>query len=142
MVRDLYNFRVRSYWLRKMENYGRKERVFVNEYTIEHILPQNENLSIKWQEDLGPDWKKVQETWLHTLGNLTLTGYNPELSDRPFLEKRNMEGGFKDSPLRVNEDLGVIDSWNEEAIKDRAEKLAHRVAEIWPVPSLVCWFLC
>jgi len=136
MVRDLYNFRIRSYWLRRMENYGRKERVFVDEYTIEHILPQNENLSTKWQEDLGPDWKQVQETWLHTLGNLTLTGYNPELSDRPFLEKRNMEGGFKDSPLRVNEDLGVIDSWNEEAIKDRAEKLAQQAAEIWPAPSM------
>lgn len=136
MVRDLYNFRIRSYWLRRMENYGRKERVFVDEYTIEHILPQNENLSTKWQEDLGPDWKQVQETWLHTLGNLTLTGYNPELSDRPFLEKRNMEGGFKDSPLRVNENLGVIDSWNEEAIKDRAEKLAQQAAGIWLAPSL------
>jgi len=53
-LRDLYNFRSRSYWLRRLENYGRKERVPVDEYTIEHILPQNENLSVKWREALGP----------------------------------------------------------------------------------------
>jgi hypothetical protein len=73
-TRDLYNFRSRSYWLRRMENFGRKERVYVDEYTIEHILPQNENLSPDWQMSLGADWKIVQETWLHTLGNLTFTG--------------------------------------------------------------------
>ena len=83
-VRDLYNFRSRSYWLRRLENYGRKERVPVDEYTIEHILPQNENLSPKWREALGPEWQRIQQTWLHTLGNLTLTGYNSEYSDHPF----------------------------------------------------------
>lgn len=77
-TRDLYNFPRRSYWLRRLENHGRKERVPVDEYTIEHILPQNENLSSKWRESLGPDWQRVQENWLHTLGNLTLTGYNAE----------------------------------------------------------------
>src|SRR5207253_10880297 len=98
-TRDLYNFRLRSYWLRRLENHGRKERVAVEEYTIEHILPQNENLSAKWREALGPEWKRIQETWLHTLGNLTLTGYNSEYSDRPFTEKRDMQKGFKESPL-------------------------------------------
>src|SRR5690625_125491 len=90
-VRDLYNFRSRSYWLRRLENHGRKERVPVDEYTIEHILPQNENLSAKWREALGSDWQRVQESWLHSLGNLTLTGYNAEYSDRPFAEKRDMQ---------------------------------------------------
>ena len=107
-ARDLYNFPRRSYWLRRLENHERKERVPVNEYTIEHILPQNENLSTTWREALGPEWQRVQETWLHTLGNLTLTGYNTEYSDRPFAEKRNMKGGFKESPLRVNEGLGAL----------------------------------
>jgi hypothetical protein len=82
-LRDLYNFRSRSYWLRRMENHGRKELVPVDEYTIEHIMPQNPNLSAKWQEDLGPDWKRIHASWLHTLGNLTLTGYNSEYSDPP-----------------------------------------------------------
>ena len=61
------------------------------------------------EADLGPDWERVQQPWLHTLGNLTLTGYNAEYSDRPFAEKRDMTGGFKESPLRLNEGLGVLD---------------------------------
>ena len=72
-------------------------------------MPQNDNLSAKWREDLGPDWQRVHETRLHTLGNLTLTGYNSEYSDRPFVEKRDMKGGFKESPLRLNEGLATID---------------------------------
>ena len=66
-VRDLYKFPRRSYWLRRLENHGRKEHVPVDEYTIEHILPQNETLSAAWREALGPEWQRVQETWLHTL---------------------------------------------------------------------------
>ncbi|MDO8985653.1 DUF262 domain-containing protein [Cypionkella sp.] len=134
--RDLYNFRSRSYWLRRLENDGRKERVPVDEYTIEHILPQNENLSVEWRSALGEDWQTVQETWLHTLGNLTLTGYNAEYSDRPFLEKRDMIGGFKESPLRLNEGLAAVDAWNEAAIRDRADRLAIRAAQVWSGPKL------
>lgn len=135
-VRDLYNFPRRSYWLRRLENHGRKERVPVEEYTIEHILPQNENLSPKWREALGPDWQRVQETWLHTLGNLTLTGYNAEYSDRPFAEKRDMPGGLKESPLRLNEGLGALSDWDEGTIKERARRLAEQAAKVWPTPSL------
>ena len=135
-VRDLYNFPRRSYWLRRLENYGRKERVPVDEYTIEHILPQNENLSAAWQQSLGPDWKRVQQTWLHTLGNLTLTGYNSEYSDRPFAEKRDMAGGFRQSPLRLNEGLGALGTWDEAAIKARAGRLAALASEVWAFPRL------
>lgn len=135
-VRDLYNFRNRSYWLRRLENHDRKERVSVDEYTIEHILPQNKNLSQQWQVALGLNWQGVQEAWLHTLGNLTLTGYNPEYSDRPFVEKRDMNGGFKESPLRVNEGLGVLDTWDEDAIKARAERLAKIAERVWVAPAL------
>jgi uncharacterized protein with ParB-like and HNH nuclease domain/predicted transport protein len=135
-VRDLYNFRSRSYWLRRLENAGRKERVPVDEYTIEHILPQNENLSPAWRADLGTDWQKVQETWLHTLGNLTLTGYNSEYSDRSFVEKRDMKGGFRESPLRLNEGLAGVEVWNEAAIRDRAERLAKVALQVWKMPFL------
>jgi uncharacterized protein with ParB-like and HNH nuclease domain/predicted transport protein len=135
-VRDLYNFRSRSYWLRRLENHDRKERVPVDEYTIEHILPQNENLSAQWKFDLGPEWERIQNTWLHTLGNLTLTGYNPELSDRAFTEKRDMKGGFKESPLRMNQGLGGLDSWAEDAIKTRAATLAARAVGVWSAPWL------
>jgi uncharacterized protein with ParB-like and HNH nuclease domain/predicted transport protein len=135
-VRDLYNFPRRSYWLRRLENHGRKERVPVDEYTIEHILPQNENLSAKWREALGPEWQRVQETCLHTLGNLTLTGYNAEYSDRPYVEKRDMKGGFKESPLRLNEGLGALDTWDEGAIQQRARRLAEHAAKVWDSPAL------
>ena len=135
-VRDLYNFPRRSYWLRRLENHGRKERVPVDEYTIEHIMPQNENLSAKWREELGPEWQQIQERWLHTLGNLTLTGYNSEYSDRPFAEKRDMQGGFGESPLRLNESLRTLETWGEAAIQQRAELLAARAVKVWEPPSL------
>ena len=134
--RDLYNFPRRSYLLRRLENHERKEPVPVHEYTIEHILPQNESLSTEWRHALGSDWEKTQETWLHTLGNLTLTGYNSEYSDRPFSEKRDMPGGFAQSPLRLNSGLGKLDNWNEAAIRQRAERLSHQAVEVWRPPAL------
>jgi uncharacterized protein with ParB-like and HNH nuclease domain/predicted transport protein len=135
-TRDLYHFRSRSYWLRRFENHDRKEHVPVDEYTIEHILPQNEQLSSIWQCALGPGWRRIQQTWLHTLGNLTLTGYNSEYSDRPFAEKRDMDGGFKHSPLRLNKGLGQLENWNEDSIKTRAEDLAERAVQVWAGPLL------
>jgi uncharacterized protein with ParB-like and HNH nuclease domain/predicted transport protein len=135
-LKDLYNFRSRSYWLRRLENFGRKERVPVDEYTIEHILPQNEQLSAKWQTDLGPEWEQVQKTYLHTLGNLTLTGYNSEYSDRSFLEKRDMKGGFRESPLHLNQGLGQLERWDEDAILKRANSLAGLAKKVWASPQL------
>ena len=135
-VRDLYNFPRRSYWLRRLENHERKERVPVDEYTIEHILPQNENLSAEWRAALGSEWQQVQARWLHTLGNLTLTGYNAEYSDHPFAKKRDMTGGLKESPLRLNEGLSALDVWNEDTIQERAERLATKAAKVWARPVL------
>lgn len=135
-VRNLYSFNRRSYWLRRFENYGRKERVQVQDYTIEHIMPQNENLSGIWKEELGEDWAKIHEEYLHTLGNLTLTGYNSEYSDRPFVEKRDMEGGFRYSPLLLNKRLRECNVWNESAIKERADRLSEKAILIWEGPML------
>jgi uncharacterized protein with ParB-like and HNH nuclease domain/predicted transport protein len=134
--RDLYNLRIRSYFLRRLENHDRKERVSVEDYTIEHILPQNENLSRSWRSDLGPNWKEIQAKYLHTLGNLTLTGYNSEYSDRTFAAKRDMKGGFADSPLNLNKGLAKIDVWNEDAIVRRVGRLASIALQAWPAPEL------
>lgn len=161
--KDLYNFRSRSYWLRRLENYGRKERVTVEDYTIEHIMPQNENLSSEWKAALGDEWQRIQQTWLHTLGNLTLTGYNSEYSDRPFEFKRSQAtdkngdvAGFAASPLKLNTwtfnlvsinsvtnkefveifNLGNAKTWDEQSIKARAERLAAEAAKVWVVPQL------
>ncbi len=135
-VRDLYNFRSRSYWLRRLENAGRKERVPVHEYTVEHILPQNPDLPAGWREALGDDWERIQQERLHTLGNLTLTGYNSEYRDHPFITKRDMTGGFRESPLRLNEGLGTAEVWDEAAIKARAERLATKAVGVWTGPGL------
>lgn len=135
-VRDLYNFRSRSYWLRRLENHERKERVLVDEYTIEHILPQNEKLSKAWKEELGEDWERIHKTKLHTIGNLTLTGYNSEYSDNSFVEKRDMKGGFKESPLILNKGLGLLEKWNEETIHDRAQYLSDIAVAVWRAPQL------
>jgi uncharacterized protein with ParB-like and HNH nuclease domain/predicted transport protein len=137
-VRDLYHFGGRAaYWLRRLENHNRKERVAVAEYTIEHILPQNDRLAPQWQADLGPDWKRVQDTWLHTLGNLTLTAYNSSYSDFPFAQKRDMdEKGLRWSPLKLNDGLGQVQVWDEAAIKARAVKLATKAVDVWSKPEL------
>ncbi|MTI13072.1 GmrSD restriction endonuclease domain-containing protein [Sansalvadorimonas verongulae] len=136
LTKDMYNMRNKAYWLRRLENHGRKERVPLEDYTIEHIMPQNPNLSEEWQVELGDNWQQVQETYLHTLGNLTLTGYNPELSDRPFADRRDMEGGFAQSPLKLNRSLAPQPQWNEQAILNRSEQLSNMVADVWAVPEL------
>jgi predicted transport protein len=135
-ARDVYNFRNSRYLLRRLENFGRKERVLVDEYTIEHILPQNPELSMSWQQALGPDWQQVQQHWLHTIGNLTLTGYNTEYSDRPFVEKRDMTGGFGQSPLKLNAGLGQLAQWDQSTIQERANRLADQALTVWASPQL------
>lgn len=134
--RDLYNFNRRSYWLRRFENYDRKERVVVNDYTIEYIMPQNENLSSEWKLELGENWESIQEKYLHTLGNLTLTGYNSQYSDKPFAQKRDTKNGFKDSPLRLNRSIGKEVQWNEGAINRRAGALADQAITVWQSPTI------
>lgn len=136
VVKDVYNFRNRNYMLSKIENYNRKEYVNVDDYTIEHILPQNPDLSSQWQIMLGENWQEIQSKYLHSLGNLTLTGYNSELSDRPFSQKKTIEGGFNDSPIRLNDFLRRVDTWNSENIESRASEIAAKAREIWFAPSL------
>ena len=136
VIKDLYNFRNRNYLLRKLENHSRKEIVHVENYTIEHIMPQNKNLSVEWQTSLGSDWKTIHSSYLHTLGNLTLTGYNSELSDRSFSKKLTLEGGFKNSPLWLNYSVAKYTTWNKETIEERANVLAERAITVWQSPEL------
>ncbi|HHP0448212.1 TPA: GmrSD restriction endonuclease domain-containing protein [Vibrio harveyi] len=134
--KDMYNVRSRAYWLRRLENYDKKERISVENYTIEHVLPQNKNLSSQWQIALGDDWQSIQEEYVHTIGNLTLTGYNSELSDRFFTEKRDMEGGFANSPLTLNHSLRSYETWNKDSIQARSQLLADKMQTVWRYPHL------
>lgn len=136
LAKDIYNFRNRTYLLDKLENQGRKERVEVSGYTIEHVMPQNPELSPEWQNELGAEWQRIQAEHLHTLGNLTLTGYNSELSDRPFATKLTMPGGFRDSPIRLNESVRTHSRWTEDAIVERGRGMADLAAVVWPAPKL------
>ncbi|MCD0163254.1 DUF262 domain-containing protein [Deinococcus sp. 6YEL10] len=134
--RDLYQVkRLCGYTLLKLENFDHKEPIALGGLTIEHVLPQTENLNPEWLAMLGPDADGVQSRHLHTLGNLTLTGYNSELSARPFLEKRDMKGGFRDSHLRLNADLAKLEEWNEPLIQERAARLAEMAVQVWPALS-------
>jgi len=135
-LKDVYNFRSRNYLLHNLENYNRKEIVNTDDYTIEHIMPQNPKLNAKWQAMLGDNWQEVQKKYLHTLGNLTLTGYNPELSDNPFDIKKSIEGGFDHSPLRLNSFMQKVSVWNEEKMQERAVELAAKASKIWVAPNL------
>ena len=135
-TRDLYNSRNRSYWLQKVESFGRKEIPAFEEFSIEHIMPQNLELNEWWRRALGPDWLEVQARLLHTIGNLTLTKYNSEFSDKPFPEKRDLKlGGFKSSPLTLNEGLGNLDTWNEDTINERAGQLIKKALIVWKSPT-------
>lgn len=134
--RDVYNMRSRNFLLGHLENYKNKAPIIIENFTIEHIMPQNPNLSIEWQQELGPTWRDVQKTYLHTIGNLTLTAYNSEMSDNPFMIKMDMEGGFKESALRLNAYLVKLTEWNEQRIKERAKILADKAKEIWGFPEM------
>lgn len=134
--RDIYNMRSRNFILSHLENFENKSIIVVENYTIEHIMPQNKNLSIEWQTMLGANWREIQKTYLHTIGNLTLTCYNSEMSDHSFLTKIDMEGGFKESALRLNGFVVKQTEWTESTIKTRAKLLAEKAKKIWAFPKM------
>jgi predicted transport protein len=137
--RDLYHrFPRTRYYLERLENWGSpKEPIASKNYQIEHVMPQNIDNSPEWQEMLGDNWQDVHERLCNSLGNLTLTGYNPEYSNRPFKDKLNLDpGGFKKSHIHLNEYIAEQSVWNEQAIERRADELAKLATKVWPYPSL------
>lgn len=134
--RDIYNMRSRNFILSHLENYENKAPIMIENYTIEHIMPQNVNLSEEWRRELGENWRQVQKLYLHTIGNLTLTAYNSEMSDKPFMVKMDMEGGFKESALRLNSSLVKLTEWNEKRICERAVSFSNKAKQIWSYPKL------
>jgi predicted transport protein len=134
--RDIYNMRSRNFILSHLENYDNKTPIIIENYTIEHIMPQNNNMRDEWIQMLGPNWKEIHKNYLHTIGNLTLTGYNSEMSDNAFMVKMNMDGGFKQSALRLNSYLVTLTEWNEKRINERAKILVDKAEKIWAYPSI------
>ncbi|WP_143427302.1 DUF262 and DUF1524 domain-containing protein [Helicobacter pylori] len=132
--RDKTKKKKTRYFLERLENFGTEEPINTQECTIEHIMPQT--LEEEWERDLGENFQAIHDKYLHTIGNLTLTGYNQEYSNKSFQEKRDMEKGFKQSPLRLNQSLKDLESFGEEQIKKRANDLADWALKIWTYPKL------
>ena len=136
-TKAIYHFRLRKYLLEALENYYHKEPIDLNtaNYTIEHIMPQNIEHNLSWQQMLGEDWQEVHSLYLHTLGNLTITGYNAEMSNKSFWEKVNGESGFKHSHLKLNESIAQCDVWNKKSIQRRTNILTDIILKIWKYPE-------
>lgn len=137
---DVYSWKSKNkiYLLEQLENYDNNEKVDIEnlindkKLSIEHIMPQT--LTPAWKKTLGEGYPEIHAKYIGTIGNLTLTGYNAKLSNRSFIEKRDMEKGFKDSRLRLNKYLTEINEWNEDTIKERANKLFETASNIWKFP--------
>ena len=127
--RPLYGNKILGYVLEEIEKHNNKEVVNFEELQIEHIMPKK--LNDDWKRMLGDNWELVHKKFLDILGNLTLTGYNPEYSNKPFQDKRDMKKGFKESGLRLNRELAKLNKWDEEEMKRRANKLSKVAGDIW-----------
>jgi len=138
--RDMYNIRLKNYTLEKLEEYEHLTDITVDgvDISVEHILPQTENLKIWWREVLGDNWKQLQKENMHKIGNLTLTKgvYNSEMQDLPFKEKLLVPGGIKDSHYRLSNDIVNKKVWGIKQINSRSKNLAKKAAEIWKYPVL------
>ncbi|WP_011571425.1 HNH endonuclease family protein [Haloquadratum walsbyi] len=136
---DMYNRDKKKTWLvlRTLEEqFGHKEPVQYDELTIEHVMPQtidDNEWGDEWKAMLGDEWERIHDQWLHALGNLTLSGYNPELSNRPFDEKREL---LMESHVELNGYFEECDNWTEKTIRERNQELAERLASIWRVPQV------
>lgn len=108
------------------ESFAHKERVPFDKLSIEHIMPQT--LSEWWQKELGAEWEETHDLFLHTIGNLTLTAYNTELSNDAFPTKKKT---LEESHLELNKYFSEIPRWTRHEIEQRADILAKRAIELW-----------
>ncbi|MGN0363633.1 MAG: DUF4268 domain-containing protein [Bilifractor sp.] len=130
----------KAYLFERFENHDTKETKDVYQhlddgtYSIEHIMPQH--LTPAWRESLGPDAEEIHTNWLHRLGNLTLTAYNPDMSNSTFAEKRDNEHGYKNSGIRMNQKIAMKETWGLKEMQERSNDLVKEaVTTIWPMPE-------
>lgn len=121
IYKPLYKKNICKYLLSVIEN-STKEHIDVSNLTIEHILPQKENAAV-WKKEVGENYSSVYEQYLHTLGNLTITGHNSELGTKSFAEKKRIIRDNSKANI-LNKNVLSADSWNEKSILKRAESLA------------------
>jgi len=131
-TKDIYKFKNKNYLLYALESFDNKELVPFKELTIEHIMPQT--LTPKWNIELGDKFTQVHEKYLNNIGNLTLSGYNSELSNKSFFDKKDI---LKTSGIKLNRYFENLQSWNKEEIEKRALNLFQKIAlNIWNFPDI------
>lgn len=118
-----------KYLLSALENENSNEQINVDSLSIEHILPQKEN-ALVWKKSLGEKYAETYTNYLHTLGNLTITGYNSELGTKSFPEKKKMIAD-KSKAKVLNKSILEVDTWDENAIINRAKSLASLALKIF-----------
>ncbi len=130
----------KAYLFERFENYGTIETKDVythldnNVYSIEHIMPQH--LNPTWVAALGKDADEIHSTWLHRLANLTLTGYNPSLSNEYFDRKRDAEiFGYKNSGIRMNQKIAQKETWGLPELEERSTEMVKLALTIWDLPK-------
>lgn len=122
IYKPLYKKPICKYVLSVIEN-STKEHIDVTNLTIEHILPQKENAAV-WKAEVGADYNSVYEVYLHTLGNLTITGHNSELGTKPFSEKKKIIRDNSKANI-LNKEVLSAKKWNETSILNRAKILSN-----------------
>lgn len=120
--KSLYKKPICKFVLSVIEN-STKEHIDITNLTIEHILPQKEN-AIVWKKEVGDNYNRVYEIYLHTLGNLTITGHNSELGTKSFTDKKNII--CENSKANVlNKEVLSAERWDESSILNRAKVLSN-----------------
>ena len=125
----------RKHLLERLEkSFESKHSVSTDNLTIEHIMPQT--LTEEWQKTLdknGEDWQQVHVDWLHRLGNLTLAADNPEMSNKPF---ENKKAFYAENPLQLTRFVRQQPQWTAAEMEVRGKMLAERALKIWPYPQV------
>lgn len=99
--------------------------------SIEHIMPQT--LNDTWKEELGSYVEELHSKYLHSLCNLTLTGYNSGLGHKSFKEKKEyLTGGYNNSVLNLSREISKFENWNEESMESYGLEVANRICEAFP----------
>lgn len=126
IYKQLYKKPLCKFLLSDIEN-STKEHIDINNLTIEHILPQKENAAV-WKKEVGKNYSSVYEVYLHTLGNLTITGHNSELGTKSFIEKKKIIKENSKANI-LNKEVLAANKWDENAILNRAKVLANILIE-------------
>lgn len=140
-TKDYYHISYPSLWFildelnnAEGEHQSLFERAQEGTYSVEHIMPQH--LTMNWRGALGSEWESIYHDWENRLANLTLTGFNGQMSNKAFLEKRDMPDGYDKSGIKLNQWIAKHDHWSADTMAARENYLFQRALAVWPRPEV------